>query len=423
MNRIIYFPLVFLFISISYTQKLDTLNNELLEIYTSGLAEGLNGELFIGVDLDNSDIYESTNSGMDWEKIGDAVIYDAEHIVVNSTGHIFAAGNSAHVIRSTDDGLSWNYLSVPYDIRSLAVADNDYLYIGVDDSPPIYLERSTDNGETWEYISEIVSGPVYAITTFGSDVFVGSGYNGQVYYSSNYGTSWVQTAVAGSTHITAISINDSGDVFAGNWAGEVYRSNDLGSSWNKIFDNGGCIASIITTVQDYLYVAVGRLMNNNAENIFRSSDDGLTWERIENGFTSNSINYMIHTKDNSLYITTRDQGVFKSTNFGDEWFNVGPVTSVNNDIKLLPDKYELIHNYPNPFNPSTTISYSVPEVEFVTLKVFDVLGNEVATLVNEELPAGSYEAEFNGTELTSGIYFYRIQSGSFVETKKMVLMK
>jgi len=95
-------------------------------------------------------------------------------------------------------------------------------------------------------------------------------------------------------------------------------------------------------------------------------------------------------------------------------------------IEQLSDgikEYSLSNNYPNPFNPSTTISYSVPEIEFVTLKVYDVLGNEISILVNEEKPVGSYEVDFNATELPSGIYFYRLQAGSFVETKKMVLMK
>jgi hypothetical protein len=84
-----------------------------------------------------------------------------------------------------------------------------------------------------------------------------------------------------------------------------------------------------------------------------------------------------------------------------------------------------MQNYPNPFNPTTTIKYSIPELSFVTLKVYDVLGNEIANLVNEEKPTGSYDAEFtmNNLQLSSGFYFYRLQAGSFVETKKMILLK
>ena len=88
-----------------------------------------------------------------------------------------------------------------------------------------------------------------------------------------------------------------------------------------------------------------------------------------------------------------------------------------------PTEYALYQNYPNPFNPTTTIKYQIPELSFITLKVYDVLGNEVSTLVNEEKPIGDYELEFDATNLPSGIYFYRLQTGSFVETKKMLLMK
>jgi hypothetical protein len=82
----------------------------------------------------------------------------------------------------------------------------------------------------------------------------------------------------------------------------------------------------------------------------------------------------------------------------------------------------LQQNYPNPFNPSTSIQYAISSTQFVTLKVYDLLGREVATLVNEEKPAGSYNVEFRmqNLELSSGIYFYKLQAGDFVETKKMI---
>ena len=85
----------------------------------------------------------------------------------------------------------------------------------------------------------------------------------------------------------------------------------------------------------------------------------------------------------------------------------------------------LKQNYPNPFNPSTSIQYAISSTQFVTLKVYDLLGREVATLVNEEKTAGSYNAQFtmNNVQLSSGIYFYKLQAGDFVETKKMLMIK
>jgi hypothetical protein len=89
----------------------------------------------------------------------------------------------------------------------------------------------------------------------------------------------------------------------------------------------------------------------------------------------------------------------------------------------LPNTYSLAQNYPNPFNPTTKMNYQIPELSFVTLKVYDVLGSEIATLVNEEKPVGSYVVEFNARDLPSGIYFYKLQANKFTQVKKMILLK
>jgi len=88
-----------------------------------------------------------------------------------------------------------------------------------------------------------------------------------------------------------------------------------------------------------------------------------------------------------------------------------------------PFEFKLAQNYPNPFNPSTKISFSIPAPEFVTLKVYDILGTEVATLINERKEPGVYTINFNASQLASGMYLYRLQAGSYIETRKMVLMR
>ncbi len=96
---------------------------------------------------------------------------------------------------------------------------------------------------------------------------------------------------------------------------------------------------------------------------------------------------------------------------------------VENIQAEIPTDFTLHQNYPNPFNPSTKIKFVIPKSSFVNLKVYNVLGKEAATLVNEERPAGNYEVDFNATDLPSGVYFYRLQAGDFIETKKMVLLR
>ena len=102
-------------------------------------------------------------------------------------------------------------------------------------------------------------------------------------------------------------------------------------------------------------------------------------------------------------------------------FNFDQPVSVETEI--APNEFMLFQNYPNPFNPTTIINYSIPELSLITVKIYDVLGKEVAKLVNEEKAEGTYEVEFNATALPSGVYFYRLQTGNFVEIKKMMLMK
>ncbi len=101
-----------------------------------------------------------------------------------------------------------------------------------------------------------------------------------------------------------------------------------------------------------------------------------------------------------------------------------PTSDIEDNLLFqFPTKFEISQNYPNPFNPATSIQFRIPENSFVSLKIYNVLGKEIATLLNEEKSIGSYEVNFNAINIPSGIYFYRIEAGNFVETKKMILLK
>jgi hypothetical protein len=101
----------------------------------------------------------------------------------------------------------------------------------------------------------------------------------------------------------------------------------------------------------------------------------------------------------------------------------GIVTGICLAESAIPKAYAMYQNYPNPFNPSTTFSFDLPVKSFVSLKIYDILGREVAILVSEEMPAGAYNRQWNTQRFSSGIYFYRLQAGSFTQTKKLVLLK
>ncbi|MBS1518012.1 MAG: SBBP repeat-containing protein, partial [Bacteroidetes bacterium] len=127
----------------------------------------------------------------------------------------------------------------------------------------------------------------------------------------------------------------------------------------------------------------------------------------------------IKTKPVKIYVDLGNNGTIDDTVFISDTV----LTKINNTNNEIPGNYKLYQNYPNPFNPSTMIKYEIKIDGLVTLKVYNILGTEVASLVNEVKQAGRYEAEFNGSNLGSGIYYYRLQAGDFVETKRMVLLK
>jgi len=126
--------------------------------------------------------------------------------------------------------------------------------------------------------------------------------------------------------------------------------------------------------------------------------------------------YVVLDPDNKI------DEIHESNNKGWKILSYQGATDVKDDKAVL-EAYELSQNYPNPFNPTTTIEYKIPESGLVTIKVYDILGREVQTLVDQQLPAGFYETQFDGSNLASGIYFYRIKAGKFVQTKKLMLLK
>ncbi len=118
-----------------------------------------------------------------------------------------------------------------------------------------------------------------------------------------------------------------------------------------------------------------------------------------------------------VYAGFNQVNIMKTTNGG------GNIVSVEQISSEVPEKFYLYQNYPNPFNPNTKIKFQIPKPGYVILKVFDILGREIVTLIDKMMNAGVYDTEFDGANLSSGIYFYRIEAGNFVEAKKMVLVK
>ena len=152
--------------------------------------------------------------------------------------------------------------------------------------------------------------------------------------------------------------------------------------------------------------------------IFLSTDNGTNWTEVDSGLTNNY-------NDLVAALVISGTNLFAGIQYNGVWRRPlsDIITGIENQKGSIPFSFSLQQNYPNPFNPTTIIKYDLPKEGFVTLKVYDMLGREVATLVNKEQSAGRYVATFDASGLASGIYFYRISAGKFVQTKKLILMK
>jgi len=160
-----------------------------------------------------------------------------------------------------------------------------------------------------------------------------------------------------------------------------------------------------------------KLMRSGNRITAYESETGMNWAQV--GVVTLSMPDTIYV---GLMVTAHNDGALCEARFENvELLNAG--TGVIESETSFPSSLTLYSAYPNPFNPSTTISFSLPSKSYVLLKVFDMIGQEVATLVNEELPAGNYRRQWNASNLSSGVYFYRLQSGSFMETKKLILLR
>ena len=335
-----------------------------------------------------------------------AVTASAVHIVWNDQ----PASNNDEIYykRSTDGGASWsaetrltNFIS-PSHTPTIA-AEGSNIHISWTDSrevfPEVYYKRSTDSGITWGNDipiteADFINSEFSSISVSGSTVHIvwvdSKNSNTEIYYrrSTNSGVSW--EAETRLTNNSAVSVFPSLAV-SGSAAHIV---------WNDMRDG-------------------------NHEIYYKNSTDGgVTWG-TDIRLTNNpeiSQNSFIAVSGSVLHVVWRDSrdGNFEIYYKRDPTGNPNAINIISGEV---PDGFSLSQNYPNPFNPITNIEFSVPKTGIVKLTVFDILGREIALLVNENLNTGTYKADFDASNLPNGVYFYKMQTENFTDVKKMILIK
>ncbi len=413
----------------------------------------------VGIVLGYSTITTTSDGGTTWEKNGKNII--SEDLVSTSfldenDGWILTA--KGKLLKTHNGGNDWetSTITTGVDFYDLLLYSSDSawaLQAGT-------LYRTVDGGNTWS--PKIISGTNMFKLKNSNLGWVG-GYN-IIYKTTNSGSTWASSnpypslevnwdnlffvnsdvgfasyrehIIAHPSHDTCaiIKTTDGGiswsrldlllpDVIMGiyflndntGWVADynshIFKTTDGGQSWSKYtYMEQNFSAKAIAFVDSLTGYAVGK-----SGLILKTSDGGLSWKKQ---FTFSSIDFvdLCFVNSKTGWVVGNSGTILKTIDGG-----ISDIKTDDNSLK--PNKHFLNQNYPNPFNPNTTISFSLPKNEFVSLKIFDILGREVTILINEELSSGIHSKQWNANNLSSGIYFYTLKAGNYSATKKMILIK
>jgi len=358
-------------------------------------------------------ILRTSNGGINWTIVssGGTQIYNDVRIFSSGVGYI--CGSNSKFLKTTDLGLTWVNIGVPTaDYNSLSfINDNTGFLVGKYSIFPFYevqVLKTTNGGNTFiDFKNNIASNEFFNNVQFidQNNIYV---VGNKVFKSSNGGNNWVQVHSGIALNCLYFENPNTG-IAAGQY--NVIKTTNGGVNWLQI--------AVPSNYRDVSFlnsntgIAVGYNYVNSG--ISRTTNGGASWI-FSNGVTANTFNAVNYISENVVYIAGDGGTILKSTNGG------SPI-GLNQTSSVFPFNFHLSQNYPNPFNPQTKIKFDVPKASFTKLVICDLLGREVATLVNEELKPGTYEADWDGSKFSSGVYFYKIITEGFVETKKMVLMK
>jgi len=342
-------------------------------------------------------------------------------------------------------------MSSTFKVKTLsAFARNASYLFGGTSGGGVY--RSSDNGSSWAQTNVGLADTfVTSLLVKNSYLFAGTSAGG-IFRSTNNGTSWIPKITnLGSLNIETLGLKDT-LMFAGTSDAGIFRSTDNGDQWAAAAT--GITATRITAITASGNAVVAATPDSG---IFRSTNDGLNWTQVNNGLGQLFSMNCFATSGPNLFVGSSGRGVFYTTDNGANWTEAStglphlpilsmdvhgselyagtlglgvwrrPLSEIVTVVPLTsstkPTGFFLEQNYPNPFNNSTTISYIVSTRSHVSLTVFDVLGREIDQLVNDVHDPGTYRVQFDGSELSSGVYYYRLAAGTNSVTRKFLFLR
>lgn len=392
-------------------------------------------------------VYLSTDDGASWRSLRAGLVATSTGDLAVKDERLFA-GTTRGADVTSDGGASWRPLDAGLGIYGLLVNDltclDDQLYIGTSGGGVFVLnEDETGWTPANNGLGNLIVG---ALFTFEGTLFAGTE---GIYISRDFGASW-DPADVGSQEISVLSfLSKDSLIFAGTHGDGLFLSSDKGASWRRVSSNlpsftvirslasvgerviAGTDRGIYISDEDGrnmtladssteglhvfdLVVFESDLFAGTGDGVYVSKDRGETWRAVNAGFFPNTRVLSFAIYENKLFAGTSRRGM---------WVNPTLITHVESRSPESPDDFSLLPNYPNPFNESTRVRFTLPARMVVTLELFDVLGRKVRTLVEGEFGAGAHEVLFEARGLASGVYWVRLQTRRSAHQRKVLLLR
>ncbi|MBV6479780.1 MAG: Ycf48-like protein [Ignavibacteria bacterium] len=362
----------------------------------------------------NGTIIKTTTGGSTWFLQNSNTLFQIIDINFANTQTGWACGHDGLIIKTTNSGLNWNFQNsgVEVNLFNSFFLNSSTGWIAGDTG----ILKTQNGGQSWEWIN--LERWVYSVYFINANTGFAGVRFGKLMKTTDGGSTWsMQTHNSGATFYSIKFINENTGWAVGDY-NTIVKTTDAGGSWMQQQSGLPGIFEKFSDVNTY---------GNSGDTVWISGFYGVLLKTINGGSNwykavppevqdYNSIQF---TSYNIGYSVGSSGTIIKTTN--------GGLTFINQNINSPLSSYYLEQNYPNPFNPVTHIRFIIPKQSSVKLIVYNILGKEVKTMVNQILPAGTHDFEFDGKsdtdKLSSGVYFYTLRTDDFVQTKRMVLLK
>lgn len=364
----------------------------------------------------NKSIFKTTDQGSTWFELTSIPDSNFRSIFFIDANTGFAGGYYGSLYKTTNSGQSWIQILLQHSIiiRDIRFINSTTGFIS---SSQASIYKTTNTGVNWNRVNFNMNDGYLFNLSFPSQM---TGYAaGEVLYkTTNGGDNWfnLQNPVSSTLNWSLYFLDENTGFLGGNF-GEISRTTNGGNNWNTIQTNLQFALTGIHFINNNTGFIVGLASVNTTDIglLLKTTNNGLNWQR-QNLIANQYLNDIYFINNLTGFIAGQDGLILKTTT-GGEFIGIN---QISNEI---PKNYYLQQNYPNPFNPTTNIKFDIPGRSNVKISIYDILGKEISVLVDEELNPGTFEVNWDASNFPSGVYFYKIETDEFSESKKMIMIK